>query len=154
MLAVALPGFTACSDDEPTVEEARATLCADLDSFRTSMQALRSLNGESTLADFKTARDDAGDAWNDVESSAAGVQDARVDGLQSAYDDLDAALADIDDDESLAAALDSIGDEVAAVETAWDGYYATAGCVTSPTRPAATAGVTEIPPAEEGTSTN
>ncbi len=154
VLTVAL-GLVACSDDdEPSLEESRANLCADLDAFRTATQNLRALSGETTLGEFEAARDEASDAWSDVESSAVDVQDARVDDLQAAYNGLDAAIADVDSDASLAAALGSISGEVAAVDAAWDEYYATAGCVTSPTRPAATVGVTEVPPTEAGPPTN
>ena len=154
VLAVASLGVAACSDDKPSVEEARLSLCADLDAFRTTVHSLRALSGESTLGDFKAARADVQGAWGDVQSSAAEVEDASVDSLEAAYIQLDAAIANIDSDASLVAALGSISSEVAAVDAAWDEYYANAGCVTSPTRPAATVGVTEVPPTEAGPPTN
>ena len=97
----------ACSDDdEPTAEEARAAFCTDLEALQAQVQTLSTLSGESTVGDVRTAEEDLQAALDDLEASAADV--AEISSVQEASENLTTAVEELDDDETISAALESL----------------------------------------------
>jgi hypothetical protein len=139
VMAVALTGAVAiaCSEDEPTEEEAREQLCSDIDTLRTEMTTLQSLSAESTVDDLREARDSVSSALEDVQSSAADVADAELADAEAAFEELQQAVDDLDGDQSIAAAVEEIAPQVQAFEDAVNAIIPPEMC------PAAAADATE-----------
>ncbi|WP_416666521.1 hypothetical protein [Egbenema bharatensis] len=111
--------LASCANEStPTAAEKQAALCTDLARFRTSVAALRSLSPNSTVGDLKQAQDEVKATFNQVKTSAASVQEARVVELEQAQEELDRAIQGISNTATLQQATDSIAEEVAAVEAA------------------------------------
>ena len=73
---LALLAIGVACEDEPSEEEARAALCADLGQLETALATFAQLNAQSTIGEIKAARDDVGDAVDDVQSSGDDVSEA------------------------------------------------------------------------------
>jgi hypothetical protein len=140
-LVLAAPlALIACSDDEPTEEEAIAALCGDLQDLRTAAGQFDTLSGGSTIAEVQDARDDVTAALDDVESSAGDVSSASVDELQAAVDSLDTAVEGISDDQTVDEAVAQLQGDIQAVATAGENLFTTLNC---PAGGTPTAGATE-----------
>jgi hypothetical protein len=110
-----------------------------------AVESVRSLTGESTVADLQSARDDVQSALDDVKSSVGDVKESDISDVESAYDDLTAAVDDLALDQSLVAALEQIQPELEALGLATDELFTT-GCEAEPTP--TVAAPTEAPPAD------
>lgn len=130
ILTIGALGFVACSDDDdPSTPEAESEVCSSLAELKTAVQAAGDITATSTVEEAQEASQAVDDAWEDVASAAADLQDARIDDLEAAYNDLADTLGSIDDDATLASAAAEIGTQVAAVDAAWDEFNTSAGCV-------------------------
>ena len=130
ILTIGALGFVACSDDdEPSTPEAESEVCASLTELKTAVQSAGAITATSTVEEAQEANEAVDDAWDDVASAAADLQDARIDDLEAAYNDLADTLSSIDDDATLAAAAADISTQVAAVDAAWEEFNTSAGCV-------------------------
>lgn len=125
MLAVAA---VACDDDGPSEEEAVAQLCSDLTQLEAADAAFDNLGADSTIDEVGAANDAYSDALNDVVDSAGDVAAVRAQPIEDAYADLDQAIDDIPGDATIAGALASITDELAAVDDAYDEAFASVDC--------------------------
>jgi len=101
-----------------TTQDAKATLCTNLAQFNTSVATLKSMSPNSTVGDFRQARDQVKTTFDAVKQSAQTVQEAKTAELEQAYQDLDKAIAGITDGMTLAQATATIAPQVAAVEAA------------------------------------
>lgn len=127
LLAVlAITGLTlavACGDDDDDSEDqatAEQNLCSSLAGLSDSLAAFQALDPTSaSYDDYDAAAADVGDAWDQVKPDAADVSAADTTALESAYDDLAQAIEDAPRDEPVSKALNSLSDEVAAVDSAW-----------------------------------
>ena len=115
---------TACNDPA-TGEIAAATtaLCEDLEAFRTtvdsiSVQASASSPNAVDIGDVRAARDRVAEAFGDVRSSTSQLQEALVVPLQAAFDDLNSAVENLDDDTTLQEAQTEFAARKAAFLTA------------------------------------
>jgi hypothetical protein len=120
----------ACDDDEdePSDDEVRAQLCEDVTTLQGEVETLQSLSGESTVGDLRTAREDLQAAVDAVTASAEDVSDADAAGVQSAYDDLTAAVEGLSDELTLTAALEEIQPDIDALEEAIDDLFVETDC--------------------------
>lgn len=125
MLAVAA---VACDDDGPSEEEAMAQLCSDLTQLEAADAAFDNLGADSTIDEIEAANDAYNDALNNVVSSAGDVAEVRAQPIEDAYASLDQAIDDISGDATVVEALSSIGDELAAVDAAYDQAFAGLDC--------------------------
>ena len=125
MLAVAA---VACDDDEPSEEEAVAQLCSDLTQLEAADAAFDTLGTDSTIDEIGAANDAYSDALDDVVSSAGDVAEVRAQPIEDAYAGLDQAIDDISGDTTIVEALNSIGDELAAVDAAYDQAFSGVDC--------------------------
>jgi hypothetical protein len=140
----------ACEEDEPSEEEARAALCADLEQLETAVDTLLQLDAQSTVGEVEAARDNVRDAVEDVESSAEDVSDAQVADLQQAFDDLDATVEDTQDDQTVEQVLDAVRTSAENVAAAEQQLFAELSCGGPATTEPTTVPVTE-PATEEPT---
>jgi multidrug resistance efflux pump len=119
LTALLLLFLASCANETtPTAAEKQAALCTDLARFRTSVASLKSLSPNSTVGDLKQAQDEVKATFNQVKTSAASVQEARVAELEQAQGELDTAIQGISDTATLQQATESVAAEVAAVEAA------------------------------------
>lgn len=126
MAALTIFVLTACQP--VSVEEAKAQYCADLAAFQTAMAGVQALTPDSTVDEAEAALGAADDAWDDLRSSAYTVNDAEVENLEQAYEDLDDAIRDISEGDTIQDAAASLAGEVANVNAAYDALYAVTGC--------------------------
>ena len=120
---IALPFIllAACGGQAPqSVADQQAQLCTDLARFNTSVAALKSMSPSSTVSDFRAARDEVKTNFEQVKLTAQNVQDAKVAELETAYQDLDSTIQSIPETATLQQAMDSVAEEIVAVETARD----------------------------------
>jgi hypothetical protein len=107
----------ACGDDDggsdsgsngaatPTgdsADEATAEFCAALDELEAAVFEFQALNETNTVDEWKVARDDIDQAFEDVTTSAAAVEAARVEDLEASFDTLDETVNSIEGDQTIA----------------------------------------------------
>jgi outer membrane murein-binding lipoprotein Lpp len=118
---VALPVMllVGCGSQAPqSVADQKAQLCTDLARFNTSVATLKSMSPSSTVSDFRAARDEVKANFEQVKLTAQSVQEAKVAELESAYQGLDSAVQNIPETATLQQAMDSVSEQVVAVEDA------------------------------------
>jgi hypothetical protein len=120
--------ITACSDDDPSEEEATTAYCSDLTALGAALNAYADLSVSSTIDEVEEAQDNVTDAYDEVLSSAEDVADARVDDLEAAYDDLASAVDDVSGEDTVGEAITTIAAQANAVETARADLFSSAGC--------------------------
>jgi hypothetical protein len=91
-------------------DEQQAQFCDDVSNLRASLSALGDLGPDSTVEDFKEARDRIADDIDDVQESARELGDTRVDELDSRTEELRQELDDLDEDTTLREAAQTIRD--------------------------------------------
>ena len=119
--------LTACEDDK-SVEEARDDLCDDLAVFHTATEGLAAIDSSSTVGELRDAQEDVASAWDDVQSSAADVDDAEIGELEAAYDQLQETVDGIDDDAVILEAVANVEADLAAVDAAWQEVVTVTPC--------------------------
>jgi hypothetical protein len=102
-------------DDEPTQAQAEEQFCDDVGAFLAALGALRDSDVNTPIDEFEQTREDVETTYNNMINSAQQVREVRVDELQQANANLRAAVEDINDEQSLSEALDSVKDEADAV---------------------------------------
>jgi hypothetical protein len=112
--------LAACSDDEPTVAEAKEDFCQAVADVAQQEEALGSLNAQSSVDDAKSAVSDLEDAVKSAKDAAEEVGQAEADALQSAYDDLKSSIDDISGSDTLAAAAPAVVQAKDTFKAQWD----------------------------------
>ena len=126
MLLVPLALMVAsCGED---TQEAEKNLCQSLNEFESALIALGDISLDSTVDEIQKNWEDVESAWNNVVSDAEAVATAKSDDLEKAYDDLKKAIDDIPGDATITEALQSIADEAAAVDAAWQQLFSDLDC--------------------------
>lgn len=117
--ALPLMLLAACGNQAPeSVADQKAQLCTDLARFNTSVASLKSMSPSSTVSDFRAARDEVKANFEQVKLTAQSVQEAKVAELETAYQGLDSAVQSIPETATLQQAMDSVSEQVVAVEDA------------------------------------
>jgi len=117
--ALPLMLLAACGSQAPeSVADQKAQLCTDLARFNTSVATLKSMSPSSTVSDFRAARDEVKANFEQVKLTAQSVQEAKVAELETAYQGLDSAVQSIPETATLQQAMDSVSEQVVAVEDA------------------------------------
>jgi hypothetical protein len=98
-------------DDEPTQAQAEEQFCDDVGAYLASLGALRDVDVNTPIEEFEDAREDVRTTYENMINSAQQLREARIDELEQANANLEAAIGDIDDEATLQQALDSIKDE-------------------------------------------
>jgi hypothetical protein len=111
LLMASMFAFIAC-DDEPTQQEANEQFCDDVAELIASLRVIRDLDRNSTIEEVEDARDRAQNAYDNMIASAEGVVEANLDAVEQAYDDLLAAINEVNDEDTLEDALDEVDDEL------------------------------------------
>lgn len=111
-----IPAVVACGG--PSVEDAEASLCEDLNGLATAVQGLGQINAQSTVNELESARNDVATAYESVKSSAATVQEARMDELDTAYSNFDQTVNSISGRDTLGEAATTVVAESANVAAA------------------------------------
>ncbi|MCB0878435.1 MAG: hypothetical protein KDC46_05585 [Thermoleophilia bacterium] len=115
VLAAASFIATGCGE---SVDDAERALCADLATLKANVTTLTELDADSSVAEFKQARQNVRDSWHDVQDSAANLGDDRFDAYKDAWDDFDDTIGKVDDDASLKDAVGSLQDAADEVDAA------------------------------------
>lgn len=121
-----IPTLVACGS--PSVEDAEASFCNDLDNLAVALQNLGQINAQSTVRELDTAKRDVAKAYDSVKASAATVQEARLDQLDTAYADFDRTVNSISGRDTLGEAAATITAEAGNVAAARQQLYADLSC--------------------------
>jgi len=123
-----LGGVLAACQPVPDTGAAEAAVCTSLSTMKTAVAGLANTTSTTTVGELKDAKQSVTEAWTTVKASSTALDQARVNELEQAFNSLDTAVDDIPDDATIQQATDSIQDELAAVNTAWDGLNSAANC--------------------------
>ncbi len=129
LVVVAAAAFVAAGCGE-SVEDAEQALCADLATLRANVSALVEVDAETSVEEFKQARQNVRDSWREVKDSAANLGDERFDDVNDAWDNFDDTLGDIDDEDSLSEAMQKLGDASDGIDDAQRGLVSGIDCTT------------------------
>lgn len=121
-----IPAVAACGG--PSVENAEADLCEDLNGFAVALQDLGQINAQSTVNELKAARQDVVDAYQSVKTSAETVETARLDELDTAYADFDKTVTSISGRDTLGEAAIEIATQADNVAAARQQLYSGLNC--------------------------
>lgn len=121
-----IPAIAACGG--PSIEDAEANLCQDLDSFAGALSNLAQLSAQSTVEEFETAQQDIVEAYQAVQSSADQVEAARLDELETAYNDFDQTVNSIPGRDTLGEAATTIATSAEDVAAARQQLYSSLNC--------------------------
>lgn len=122
----AIPAMVACGG--PSVEDTEAALCDNLNELATALQGLGQLSADSTVDDLESARADVASAYEAVQSSAADVQAARLDGLETAYANYESTVDSISGRDTLGEAAVTVANASEEVASARQQLYADLTC--------------------------
>jgi hypothetical protein len=111
-----IPAVVACGG--PSVEDAEAILCDDLNGLAGALQNLGQINAQSTVNELETARNDVAKAYESVKASAATVEEARINELDTAYSDFESTVNSISGRDTLGEAAITVAAESANVSAA------------------------------------
>jgi hypothetical protein len=111
-----IPAVVACGG--PSVEDAEASLCEDLNGLAGALQNLGQINAQSTVNELEAARNDVAKAYESVKASAATVEEARVNDLDTAYSDFESTVNSISGRDTLGEAAITVAAESANVSAA------------------------------------
>lgn len=117
----------ACSSETPEENSAQACTAAEqlgtaLDNFDTT------LTPDATVDEVAAARDEVRQAWEDLDDATADVAEDRVDALDSAWDNLEQGVEDVQGDETVSAAADSLKADATQVQDAREALVDDLGC--------------------------
>lgn len=114
--------------ESQSIADGKAQLCTDLARLNTSVATPKSMSASSTVSNFMTARDDVKANFEQVKLTAQSVQAAKLGELETAYQNLDNAIQSISDTATLQQTIDSVAEQVAAVEAAREQMNADLSC--------------------------
>jgi hypothetical protein len=128
-LAIGVAVGGCASKNEPTPEEANATLCEAKTDFADTVASVGNIDPTSTTVDgLQTVRTNVREAFDEVNEAAAVVAEVEIQELRAAKDDFLEAVQGIDDRESLAASADEVRSSAAEVKAAFEAVFAKADC--------------------------
>lgn len=120
-------GLVACSSDSPA--ENTAAACTAYDGFAAAFaSAQETINGSATVGEIKAARDTLADSYKTLSEALGAVAEDRAEEVNAAWDNLDGAINDIKDDQTVADATAGLTEEFAAIQKSQDDAYAALGC--------------------------
>ena len=128
LLVSALTVAMGCGAKQPTVEEAQAKLCTDLDSLKGNLATLANIGPNATIGQLREARAAVADSFAKVKASAAAVKALKVQGLEQAYENLDNTVSSVSDDTTISDAIASVRPTIGQVRSAWNQLYSGASC--------------------------
>jgi hypothetical protein len=128
LLAVVLPGLLLACNQQPSAEQAETQFCNDLAELEVSLVALSQINATSQVRDLRNTRENIADAYQSVRASAAAIEAARVNELQTAYDNFDATVNNISGRETVGDAATDVANSLAEVSAARDRLEADVTC--------------------------
>ena len=111
---------SACS---PSLEEAQAAFCDDLQSLFETMGGITgepNIEPTTSVEVVKSYANDVADAYDDLASSAQDLDEAALDQIETARDDFEDAVESIPDNETIEAGFEQFRD-------AWGAYVVTVG---------------------------
>jgi hypothetical protein len=127
IFTISVLGAVGCSS-QPSLEEAQAELCTNLAVLQQNMASLAAVGQNSTVGQLKDAQAAVSESFQAVKDSVAQVQGIEIDALDQAYQNLDKAVNDISDNDTIADAVASVQPAVADVQAAQEQLYAGASC--------------------------
>lgn len=107
-----------CLSPQTSTEDAEAKLCADLARLDQAVANLQSININSTVGEFRDAKEEYNDALAAVRTDAANVAEARLDELNQANEDLENSIEGVPDTSTIREAVPTLIEKVVAVRTA------------------------------------
>jgi hypothetical protein len=120
--AVAAVLFWVVKGRKPTISEARIDFCGHLKDYGEAVVSLRSIDQHSTVDDLQNAQVAVQESWEDLQKSSNALKEAKLDALETSYQDLESTIQNIPDQMTLGeakaeiylAALNSLANTLAA----------------------------------------
>jgi hypothetical protein len=122
---LALLVVTACRDSD---EDVQADACTELSELQQSVAALEALGPTSTTEQWQEAADAVRENAQDAAQSVRRVEDARYEELADAYHDLEEAVRNVDDDDTIVQARAQLQPYLQAVAEARQNLFASLNC--------------------------
>lgn len=112
----------------PSVSEATADFCADVNAYARALLELRTIDENSTVEELQAAGEVVKDSLEALQASGAELSEARIAELETSQQDLQATVTSIPDDATLAqataqlrlATLNALADVVDVMTTTCD----------------------------------
>lgn len=86
---------------KPSVREARADFCTQLNNYGEAVANLRSIDQDSTVDELKTTQQAVQESWGALQKSAALLKTAELDALETSYAELENTVQNIPSDATL-----------------------------------------------------
>jgi hypothetical protein len=113
---------------QPTTQEAEADLCTNLADLGNALGELSQIDANSEVRELTQAKDNVAKAYQSVQDAAATVEAARLNDLQTAYDEFDKTVNDISGRETVGEAATQVASSMANVRTAREQLSAGLSC--------------------------
>jgi uncharacterized protein YcfL len=123
LLAVGLAGCIApppVEEAEQAVETEQSEVCASIEAFAASIDALQQVTPDTTVAEFNALRDAAYQAYEDVVAEWADLQAAEVQVVESAVAEFQQSLDGVTPESTLGEIATEVTTEAATVKLAVD----------------------------------
>jgi hypothetical protein len=88
----------------PAISRAEANYCADLADYGKAVVDLRAIDQNSTVEEAQDALKAIQASWGDLRQSGQALRDARLDVVESSFNELEKTISSISDDATLAQA--------------------------------------------------
>jgi hypothetical protein len=121
-------GTSAVSTKATAVTTSQTQLCTDLQGLQTSLNQLSTVNGQSTVGQYQGARDNVSSHFQKVKQSAQGVASSKTDLLNTAYNNLEHAINQLPQNETISQALPTLQPQLADLKSAYSQTYSTLNC--------------------------
>ena len=128
LVALALATTLVVAACSSSTEDAVDTYCDDLGTLKTSLQEVGTLSATSSVDDVNGVADDIKSAYDDVVSSASGVDDAVVSEIQAAQQTFQDSVNAISGDASVSDALAQLQAAEQTYEASVNAAFAKVNC--------------------------
>jgi DNA repair exonuclease SbcCD ATPase subunit len=125
--AAAALALSACGEETPEEHEAEA--CANLNQWLGAIDQLgRDLAHDATLEEVQASRETVRTERANLDASLEDVANDRLDDVDAAWDEFDAAIDDVPDDAALSDVATEVSDQLDGVKAATEGLDEDLGC--------------------------
>jgi|GEM_PF-2400540 len=128
LTALVLGGLVGCSTGQPSLEEAQAQVCQNLATFQQNIATLAATSQNSTVGQFKEAQANVARSFTELKESVGIARSIKIDELEQAYQDLDRAVGQVSNDQTIQEAIASVQPAMQNVQAASEQLRTGAAC--------------------------
>jgi hypothetical protein len=116
--AVALTGSLLSWGCGQSVDDATQKFCSDLQNLRASVQTVKDMDSSTAVGTLDSARDDIRTSLQTLRNDASDIAQAKLDKVDQAFDNLDSSVHSVDENTTIASAVNSLSDSVDSLKAA------------------------------------